>query len=233
MQSRRSLYFIAVFAGMMALFDAAPGLPQLSTGVWYGWAFVMEPLIGVFFPPFEAFYTALLGVMVGHVVGFRGDMYEFLFALGAPVGAYVSSLAFRGRFKPIVAYYVVALSAYFLTPESRSLPLWALWDTYLAFLLLLTVTLIGKRRLGTLDRTYLLTTSTVVGLEADILLRIFFFVPLGTYRWLYGFSIEYVQAIWEVSAFITPIQVGIAVPITVIVGRALAGAVEILRKQAP
>ena len=105
MQSRRSLYFLAIFAGLMARLDAAPGFPQLSTGVWYGWTFVMEPLIGVFFPPMEAFYSALIGVTVGHIIGFRGDMYEFIFTIGAPVGAYVSSLALRGRLKPIVAYY--------------------------------------------------------------------------------------------------------------------------------
>ena len=93
--------------------------------------------------------------------------------------------------------------------------------------------LVGKRRLATLDRTYLLTTATVIGLEADILLRIFLFIPLGTYRWFYGFSVEYVRAIWELNAFIAPIQVGIAVPVTVIVGRGLADAVEVLRKQAP
>ncbi len=193
----------------------------------------MEPLIGIFFPPIEAFYTALLGVMVGRAVGFRGDIYEFLFGLGAPVGACVSSLAFRGRLKPIVAYYIVALSGYFLTPESRILPSWALWDTYLAFIVLTTVMVIRKGKMDTLDSTYLLSVSTIVGLEADILLRIFLFVPLGTYKWLYGFSIEYVEAIWGVSALMTPIQIGIAVPVTVVVGKTLAGTVEVLRKQAP
>ena len=233
MLSRRSLYRIAVFAGLMAVLDAAPGLPQLSSGVWYGWTFVAEPLIGVFFSPSEAFFSALIGVMAGHVIGFRGDVYEFIFALGAPVGASVSSLAFRGRLIPIAAYYVFSLAAYFLSPSSVSLPFWALWDTYIAFFLLLAVVLIGRKRFETMKRTYVLALSAVIGLEADILLRIFIFVPLGTYKWLYGFSVEFVQAVWAVSALVTPIQVGIATLLTVIVGKTLGGTVDVLKQHAP
>jgi len=214
----------------MAVFEAAPGLPQLSSGVWYGWTFLVEPLIGVFFNPMEAFFSAIIGVMAGHLIGFRGDMYEFVFALGAPRGASVTSLAFRGRLAAIAVYYLVSPSAYFLSPNSLNLPHWALWDTYLAFVLLMATLIIRRTKTS---RTYALIFSALVGLEADILLRILIFVPLSTYKWLYGFPVEFIQAIWVVSTFVTPIQVGLGSMLTLIVGNALVGTIDVLKEYAP
>lgn len=57
--------------------------------------------------------------------------------------------------------------------------------------------------------------------KVDILFRIFLFVPLGTYNWLYGFSLDFVQSVWVVSAFITPIQVCIALFTTSLAGTIL------------
>ena len=60
--------------------------------------------------------------------------------------------------------------------------------------------------------------SALVGLEADILFRIFLFIPLGTWSWLYQFPLEFVQMVWVVSAAVTPIQVGIALCIISLAG---------------
>ncbi|MEM2922317.1 MAG: hypothetical protein QXF26_08400 [Candidatus Bathyarchaeia archaeon] len=220
-KTRRWLSHVAIFACLMAIFDAAPGLPQLSSGVWYGWTFIAEPIIGVFLDPPEAFFSALIGVMAGQTIGFRGDIYEFVFALGAPVGALVTSLTFRGRVAPVTAYYLFSLSTYFLSPNSNELPHWALWDTYLAFFALLTVILFGGKLFIGRTNAGALTFSAFIGLEADILFRIFVFIPLGTYKWLYGFPVEFVQAVWVVSAVLTPIQVGLGTLLTFAVGRHL------------
>jgi len=83
------------------------------------------------------------------------------------------------------------------------------------------------------SRTYALIFSALVGLEADILLRILIFVPLGTYKWLYGFPVEFIQAIWVVSTFVTPIQVGLGSMLTLIVGNALVGTIDVLKEYAP
>ncbi|MFH0897491.1 MAG: hypothetical protein V1850_05550 [Candidatus Bathyarchaeota archaeon] len=217
MVKTRSIALIAVFAALTAVLDALPGLPQLSSGVWYGWTFIAIPLVGIVLCPEEAFLSVFIGVMVSHTVVFL-DPYEYLFTIGAPIGAAISSLVFRQRLRLVLPYYIAILAAYFLTPAVWNLPLWALWDTYIALIILIT-TILFKKMIYKLAKGRLsLVFSTLIGLEADILFRIFIFVPMGTYDWLYGFSLDYVKSVWVVSAFITPIQVGISLFTTSIVG---------------
>ena len=220
MDKTRSIALIAVFAALTAVLDALPGLPQLSSGVWYGWTFVAIPLAGMVLGPREAFLSVLIGVIISHTVVFFGP-YEYFFTIGAPVGAMVSSLVFRGRLRPVLPYYVALLGAYFLTPAAWSLPLWALWDTYLAFIVLIMVVLFKRRLYGMVGGRFTFALSALIGLEADILFRILLFVPLGTYDWLLGFSLDFVRSVWIVSAVVTPIQVGIALFTTSLAGRIL------------
>lgn len=220
MVKTHSIALIAVFAALTAVLDALPGLPQLSSGVWYGWTFVATPLAGIVLGPWEAFLSVFIGVMISHTVVFV-DPYEYFFTIGAPVGALISSLVFRQKLRPVIPYYIVLLAAYFLTPAAWNLPLWALWDTYTAFIVLIIVVFF-KRKLYNMAKGWLpLAFSALIGLEADILFRIFLFVPLGTYNWLYGFSLDFVRSVWVVSAFITPIQVCIALFTTALAGTIL------------
>jgi len=217
MDRTRSIALIAVFAAVTAVLDALPGLPQFSSGVWYGWVFIAIPLAGIVLGPWEAFLSVLIGVMVSHMVVFF-DPYEYFFTIGAPVGAMISSLVFRGRLRPVLPYYVALLGAYLLTPAAWDLPLWALWDTYIAFIVLIVAVLFSKRLYRIAKGRLTFALSALLGLEADILFRILLFVPLGTYDWLYGFSLDFVRSVWVVSAFITPIQVGIALFTTSLAG---------------
>ena len=216
----RSIALIAVFAALTAVLDALPGFPQLSSGVWYGWTFIATPLAGILLGPWEAFLSVFIGVMISHTVVLV-DPYEYFFTIGAPAGAIISSLVFRQKLRPVFACYVTLLAAYFLTPAAWNLPLWALWDTYTAFIVLIAIVFF-KRKLYSMAKGRLsLAFSALIGLEADILFRIFLFVPLGTYNWLYGFSIDFVRTVWVVSAFVTPVQVGIALLTTSLAGTIL------------
>ena len=219
----RSIALIAVFAAVTAVLDALPGLPQLSSGVWYGWTFIAIPLVGILLGPWEAFLSVFIGVMISHTVVFF-DPYEYFFTIGAPIGAAISSLVFRQKLRPVLPYYVALLAAYFLTPAAWNLPLWALWDVYVAFIVLIAVVFFKRKLYNVAKGRLPLIFSALIGLEADILFRIFLFVPLGTYNWLYGFPLDFVGGIWAVSAFITPIQVGIALFTTSLVGTILLNA---------
>jgi hypothetical protein len=228
MNKTRSIALIAVFAALTAVLDALPGLPQLSSGVWYGWTFVAIPLAGIVLGPWEAFLSVFIGVMISHTVVFFGP-YEYFFTIGAPIGAMISSLIFRERPRPVLPYYVVLFGGYFLSPAAWNLPFWALWDTYIAFAVLLLVVLFKERLYGLGGGTFTFALSALIGLEADILFRIFLFVPVGTYEWLYGFSSDFVRSVWAVSAFVTPIQVGIALFTTSLAGRVLQKATDVPR----
>jgi hypothetical protein len=65
---------------------------------------------------------------------------------------------------------------------------------------------------------YILALSTFIGLEADVLFRIFIFVPCQTYRLFYGYDVSVLQAIWAMGAVETPIKVALSTVVTVLVG---------------
>jgi hypothetical protein len=226
MVNTRSIALIVVFAALTAILDALPGLPQLSSGIWYGWTFIVTPLAGIVLGPWESFVSVFIGVMISHTVIFV-DPYEYFFTIGAPVGALVSSLVFRKKLRPVIAYYLIFLAAYFLTPLAWNLPLWALWDTYTAFIVLITAVFLKEKLYNKAKGRLAFAFSALIGLEADILFRIFLFVPLGTYNWLYGFPLDFVRSVWMVSAFITPIQVGIALFSTSLAGTILLKATQV------
>ena len=216
---RRILPLIIMFASLNVVCDSLIGLPQLSSGVWYSWIFMIEPITGIILGTYAGFISTLIGVIVGHFIYFRG-IHEFLFTIGAPVGAMVSGLMFRGRWKPVLAYYTVLLLAYFVTPLAWQLPIWGMWNTYLAYLCLVVLTTLGRGvlKLESNKPSYALALSAFIGLEADILFRIFIFIPCQTYQLFYGFTVEALQLIWLTAAFVTPVQVAMSALATVILG---------------
>ena len=57
-----------------------------------------------------------------------------------------------------------------------------------------------------------------IGLEADILFRIFVFIPGQTYRLFYGLPIEVLKGVWVAGALITPLKVAVSSFVTVLLG---------------
>jgi hypothetical protein len=91
-----------------------------------------------------------------------------------------------------------------------------MWDVYLAFIILLFWTTFYKVRFLQTKEVVLALTA-FIGLEADILFRIFLLVPARGYSIFYGLTPEVLAAIWAVPApLITPIKVLVAVFLTVI-----------------
>ncbi|MFQ6085549.1 MAG: hypothetical protein ACE5OY_04705, partial [Candidatus Bathyarchaeia archaeon] len=135
---------VIVFAATATVLDSVL-TPGFTAGVWFGLIFVISPLAGIVLGPHAGFLSILISVMIGHSVMFRESVYEFLFTLGAPLGAATSGLMFRGRWKPIFIYYTVTLVAFFLTPISWQLPLWGIWDCLLAYFAIAPFALIVKR----------------------------------------------------------------------------------------
>ncbi len=219
----------AIFASLNVVSDSLMSLPEPPSGVWYSWNFLIVPLTGIVLGPLLGFFSVLVGVFVGHCVYFI-DMYEFLYTVGAPIGAAVSALLFRGKWKLALSYYTILFLAYFITPIAWQLPIWGMWDTYIAFAVLIGLVFLFKKGVGGLqDRTrpILLAAAAFIGLEADVLFRIFVFVPCQTFRLFYGFSVESLKLIWVSGAVFTPMKVALSVAATVAVGLPL---MRVLRK---
>ena len=216
---KRTLPLIIIFASLNVVCDSVVGLPQFSSGVWYSWIFIVAPITGIILGTYAGFLSTLIGVMIGHFIYFRG-IHEFLFTIGAPIGATISGLMFRGKWKPVFAYYTVLLVTYFITPIAWQLPIWGMWNTYFAYLCVAILITVGKDawKLESNKLPYALALSAFIGLEADILFRIFIFIPCQTYQLFYGFTIEALQYIWYTAALTTPIQVAMSALATAIVG---------------
>jgi hypothetical protein len=215
---------VAVFAAFNIVCDSLVVPPLLPySGVWYSWIFISEPVTGIILGPLAGFSSNLVGVMAGHFINFI-DIYEFLFTFGAPIGAMISALVFRGKWGIVLAYYFALLGGFFAAPVSWQLPFWGMWDVYLAFaVLLVTVVVAAKWKSlwnvkSNIRLVYILALSTFIGLEADVLFRIFIFVPCQTYRLFYGYDVSVLQAIWAMGAVETPIKVALSTVVTVLVG---------------
>lgn len=211
MINSKRIALITLFAALTAILDSIHGIPQFVEGVWFSWVFLIVPIVGFILGPYNGFLSVLIGVFIGHYIYFRGP-YEFIFTLGAPIGAMISGMLFRGNKKFPLLFFSLLLFAYFLAPISFDLPyliIWGIWDVLLAFGLLLTIILIKIERIRPVF-------SAFIGLESDVLFRIFLFVPLQTYKIFYGFNLELMEKIWIASAFMTPIQVGLSLFFTIL-----------------
>lgn len=207
----KRISIITMFAAITIVLDSVV-TPGFSAGVWYGWAFLLSPINGIILGPFDGFIATLLSVMIGHTIVFRDSIYEYIFTIGTPISALISGLVYRKR--NVIPYFVLLIGAYFLSPVSRNLPIWGMWDVYVAFITLLIFTVIENRlNINWIkNQSTQLAFSAFIGLEADILFRIFILVPLRGYTVFYGLTSEALAAIWAVPApLITPIKVVVSI----------------------
>jgi hypothetical protein len=229
MKKSHFVSLVAVFASFNVVCDSLMGLPWVSSGVWYSWIFIAEPITGIVLGPYAGFLSSLIGVMIGHFIYFRGP-YEFLFTLGAPIGAMISGFLFRRRWKTVLTYYTVLFAIYFITPVAWQLPVWGMWNVYLAYASLLVVTVIMvKKKSWNLDSKGLLHAMVMcafIGLEADVLFRIVVFIPGQTYKLFYDYSVETLRLVWMEGAAETPIKVALSTLVTAIVGPPVIRAVK-------
>jgi hypothetical protein len=219
---------MAVFAALSVITDSFMSLPEFPSGVWYSWNFLIEPLTGIVLGPLLGFAATFIGVMIGHYIYFI-DAYEFLFTIGAPIGTAVSALLFKGKWKPVLVYYTALLTAYFLTPVAWQLPFWGMWDTHIAFAILMVAIFLIRKGLWKHESKKLpliLAVAAFVGLEADVLFRIFVFIPCQTYRLFYGWDVEILKGIWSSGAVITPIKVALSTIATAAIGQSLIKALK-------
>ena len=219
---RRSqlIAMVAVLAALNVVTDSFAAPPEATSGVWYSWNFLVTPLTGIILGPLLGFAATSVGVLIGHFVYFI-DVYEFFFTIGAPIGVAVTALIYRGRWKPVLGYYILLFAAYWASPVAWQLPPWAMWDTYLAFAVLLSTIIFAKRFLpnSPQNASLGLAFAAFIGLEADVLFRIFLLVPGGTYQYFYGWDVEALRVIWVSGAVGTPLKAALSTFATVVIGK--------------
>jgi len=206
---------------MLASLHAA--LASFPGPFFRSWMFLILPLEGIILGPGAGALSAMIGGSIGCVV--RGEAIILpIVAFSEPLGVACSGLAFKGRWRELLAIYGVMLAAYFAHPLGRALPAWCLWDIYLGALMVMPTCHITKRLarredLKGPDLPLALALSAFVGLEADVMARIFMLIPTFFYLVLVPENtLEVLSAWWVMGAFATPIEALICMAVVVWVG---------------
>ncbi len=213
--SRRSRIIAAVslLGSIHAILVAIPG-------IWRSWMIIIEPIEGLILGPFGGAVSALIGSSIGRIIRPRAGIL-YIFGLGEVLGALTSGLIFKGRWRDALIIYAIMLSAYFIHPLGRTLPAWALWDIYIAFSLILLSPRLINRALNDKENTKKLTPAVAIasfiGIEADVLTRIFLLIPVGLYNVL-GIPENVLPVIWMAGAVETPVESIISVTASIIIG---------------
>lgn len=221
----RIVAYLAVFIALVTVFDVIPMLPVFYGGIWDSWVFLFAPIIGVLLGPLFGMAAVGFGSFLGHIIYFRADPFELFFMLGAILGTACAALIFQRRWKPVLIIYTLLLAGYFLYPVTWMLPLIGIWDIILAYFLLILFTILITRQWWPSNRWssvwLLLLFAAIIGLEADILFRVFILVPGQTYWLFYGLTPEALYLMWLTAGIITPTKVALGTLFTVTIGYSL------------
>jgi len=172
---------IAIFAALHAtLYLLSPPI------LWRNWAIYLEPIEGILLGPGAGFYTALIGSLIGRTIK-PTDPSLFIFGVIAePLGVSVCGFLAKGRWRSVMPIYAIMLTAYFVHPFGRWLPIWTVLDILFAFTLIYGAAKIGDwvsmsdvKRLSAS-----LALISFIGVATDALVRVFLLVPGGLYMLL-------------------------------------------------
>ena len=141
----------------------------------------MEPFEGIILGPKIGFFAALIGSSIARTAWQSSD---WMFGVIAePLSVLAAGLLARAKWKPVLAIYGIMLSAYFIAPLGRQLPLWTVLDVLLALLLIYPAARFSRNLSSTnvkrLWPALALISFTVIAM--DSLVRVFLLVPGGLY----------------------------------------------------
>jgi predicted membrane protein len=177
MYKTQTVSLIAVFGALHAVL----GFLSLGIGPWRNWAVYLEPFEGIILGPQVGFIAALLGSSIARMAGQSSD---WMFGVIAePLSVLMAGLLARARWKPVLAIYAVMLSAYFIDPLGRELPVWAVLDILLVLFLIypaakLSINLFEK---NVRPMSIALAVISFTVIATDSLTRVFLLVPSRLY----------------------------------------------------
>ena len=169
----------------------------------------MIPLEGIIGGPIPGGCAALIGVLVGRIAKPEFYFVENLFGIGEVVGAFAAGLLFAGRWKTVFVIYVALLIAFLLHPIARVIPLWTLWDVYVACLAVFPAAYVTKKVFDSKPdpKTLLpaIALTSFISVELDVMVRIFMLIVMGLYQ-VYPIPIELIPGVFIAGAFVTPLE---------------------------
>jgi hypothetical protein len=221
MRQTQKIALTATFAALHTTLSLIPGPVNFRS-----WIILITPLEGIILGPTMGFSAASMGYLLGWFIRPRAE--PIIFGIGEPIGALTTGLIAQKKWPHALLLYTGMLLAFFAYPLTSTIPLWTLWDIYIAFTSILIFAVISKtqfiRRLP-----IFLGFAALIGTEADVLTRIFILIPLNGYQW-WGIPAQLLPYIFVLGAFQTPIEAVFSVAATIIIGVPL---IKTLQKNKP
>lgn len=188
MQKAQKTALTAVFAALHAILF----LPE---GPWRSFVIYLIPIEGIVLGPAIGFSAAFLGSLTARLI--KPSVWWMFGIVAEPVGVLVAGFLAKGKWKEIMAIYGFMLSAYFIHPYGRMLPLWTILDLLIAFILIYPVSKISKEIWGNQTKRFPMALLLVafISTVADSMTRVFLLIPGGLYQF-FGLSYEALAYEW-------------------------------------
>ncbi len=212
---------------LIAIFAALDTVLTMIPGPWRSWVIIIEASVGIILGPYIGGLAILIGSLLGHFYR-EGAGLMLFFGLGEPIGAMSAGFLYRHRYKETAILYTIFLGGYLLTPISWELPLWALWDTILAYGLLFVLYAFKNFVNINNQRLNELITLGLIGFIAsgiDVMFRIFVLITLQVYI-IWGLTVPVLQNLWIAGALLTPIEDIISTIATIIIAPSIIYAMK-------
>ncbi len=220
----QNIAYVSIFTALGAVLDVIPIIPGFYSGIWDSWLFLLSPVIGILLGPFYGAVSVGTGSLIGHLIYFR-DPFELVFMWGAPLGAATAGFIYEKKWLPVLGIYGSLLGGYLIYPVTWVLPLWGIWDVLVGFALIVVfiflVNMESDENIRIGMHTLTIAFAAIIGLEADVLFRVFVLVPGQTYWFFYGFTVADLQYIWMSAGIITPIKVLLSSIATIMITKAV------------
>jgi uncharacterized membrane protein len=166
--------------------------------LWRNWGIYLAPIEAIILGPKTGFLAALLGSTIARIA--RPDPFWMFGIIAEPISVLIAGFLVRTKWKMALAAYAIMLSAYFIHPFGRALPLWTILDVLLALVLIYPAAKYS-RNLFTMDVKRLpiaLILISFVTIATDSLVRVFLLVPCGLYSLFFGgfdsLSVAFIEA---------------------------------------
>lgn len=209
MRQTQKIALTATLAALHATLSLFPGPAGFRS-----WIILITPLEGIILGPLLGFTSGSIGYLLGWFIRPRSE--PIIFGIGEPIGALTTGLIAQKKWAHAFLLYTGMLITFFAYPLTSAIPLWTLWDTYIAYTSILVFAAISRTRLIQ-KLPIFLGFAAFIGTEADVLTRIFILIPLNGYQW-WGISSLDLPYIFMLGAFQTPIEAIITVAATIIIG---------------
>lgn len=201
----------AVFAALHAV------LYFISFGLWRNWGIYLESIEGIILGPKIGFFAAFLGSLIARML--RPDAFWMFGIIAEPISVLMVGLLARAKWKPVLAAYAIMLSAYFVHPFGRALPLWTILDILFALLLVYPAAKFSRNLFKTdIKRLSIaLILVSFVCIATDSLVRVFLLVPCGLHD-LFFKGFEELYTVFVFAAVDSYIEDLIVVAVSFLVG---------------